>query len=95
MIIRLGQQIGRARELGLALDAAFAAAAAQSGATLVRASRASLGHGLGSAQPWVTGFAFRPPLRRGRGVAPYHPNLAGMTAVAGLVLDALQGALLA
>ena len=85
-------QIGRARELGLSLDAAFARAAVQSGAALVRASQASTGHGLGSAEPWVTGFTLRPPprMRRAGGAAPFHPNLAGMTAVADLVLAALR-----
>lgn len=69
------------------LAQAFAKAAARSGAELVAASAASLDHGVGSAEPWTTGFGLRP----GGGVG-YHPNEAGMTAVAGLVLQQLRTA---
>ncbi|MCW2541505.1 MAG: uncharacterized protein JWN95_3230 [Frankiales bacterium] len=65
------------------LSAAFASAAEQSGAQLVSASAASVGHGIGAAEPWVTGFALGIPLIR-RPIV-YHPNLAGMTAVAELI----------
>lgn len=65
------------------LAGAFARAAELSGADLVTASAASTAHGVGSAQPWVTGFEFG-------GKVPYHPNLAGMTAVAGLVVRTLS-----
>jgi lysophospholipase L1-like esterase len=61
------------------LAEAFAQAAALSGADLVEASAAGTAHGVGSAEPWVTGFEFG-------GKVPYHPNLAGMTAVADLVV---------
>jgi lysophospholipase L1-like esterase len=62
------------------LAEAFRTAARRSGAHLVSASSASVRHGVGSAEPWVTGF---------RRPVPYHPTLAGMTAVAELVLRQL------
>jgi lysophospholipase L1-like esterase len=69
------------------LAQSFAKAAARSGAELVTASAASLGHGVGSAEPWTTGFGLRP----GGGVG-YHPNEAGMAAVADLVIQQLRTA---
>jgi lysophospholipase L1-like esterase len=83
-------QISQVRETAAALAGAFARAAALCGADLVKASGASAGHGLGSAEPWVTGFQFGNPFRGGP--VPYHPNLAGMTAVAGLVAEQLRQA---
>lgn len=50
--------------------------ARESGATLVTASALSVGHDACGATPWMTGFPTPP------GIAPFHPNLAGMTAVA-------------
>ncbi|HVU73662.1 MAG TPA: SGNH/GDSL hydrolase family protein [Mycobacteriales bacterium] len=70
------------------LAAAFEAAAATTGADLVQASAASIDHGVGSPEPWVTGFEWGNPLAGGR--IPYHPNLAGMTAVAEMVVDLLR-----
>jgi len=67
------------------LAAAFAKAAAASGAGLVAASAASREHGIGSAEPWTTGFTVWP-----RRFAPYHPNAAGMRAVADLVVGVLR-----
>ncbi|MEI8409901.1 MULTISPECIES: SGNH/GDSL hydrolase family protein [unclassified Kribbella] len=66
------------------LAAAFAKAAAITGADLVAASAASRDHAIGSAEPWTTGFRLRP------GVVPYHPNAAGMRAVADLILRTLK-----
>ena len=51
-----------------------------SGAEVVRVSVASQNHAVGSAEPWVTGF--RPSLR---GPAAFHPNAAGMAAIAALI----------
>ena len=76
--------VERTRATAEGLAAAFRAAAEQTGAHLVEASAASAEHGVGSAQPWVTGFAW--PVR---GHVPYHPTLAGMTAVAELVVAEL------
>jgi lysophospholipase L1-like esterase len=70
-----------------ALETAFASAAETTGALLVRASAASRDHAVGSADPWVTPWSTLGLLR---GRVPYHPNLAGMTAVAGLVVEALR-----
>jgi lysophospholipase L1-like esterase len=72
------------------LAAAFEQAATATGAGLVRASAASAGHGAGSADPWVTGLRFGIPFTGGP--VPYHPTLAGMSAVARLVIDHLYGA---
>jgi hypothetical protein len=68
------------------LEDAFASAAEASGPLLVRASAASRDHAVGSGDPWVTPWSTLGLLK---GRIPYHPNLAGMTAVAGLVLEAL------
>jgi lysophospholipase L1-like esterase len=48
----------------------------ESGALLVKASTLSAGHDACGATPWMNGFPTPP------GVAAFHPNLAGMTAVA-------------
>src|SRR4051794_31240875 len=69
------------------LAAATAEAARTTGADLVAASAASAGHHAGSAEPWVTGWEFG-DVRAG-GVAPYHPNAAGMHAVADLLVARL------
>jgi lysophospholipase L1-like esterase len=67
------------------LAKAFARAAETTGADLVAASAAGLSHAVGSAEPWTSGFRF------GRGgVAPYHPNAAGMAAVADLIVAAVR-----
>jgi hypothetical protein len=58
------------------LDATIAQAAADTSAVLVRAGAAGAPHGACSASPWVTGVS---------APTPFHPNLAGMTAVAGLI----------
>jgi hypothetical protein len=81
------EAIAEVREAAAHLNAAIADAADSSGADLVAASTASLGHGIGSAEPWVTGFELGNPLRSGH--IPYHANLAGMTAVATLLATLL------
>ena len=69
------------------LAASFAKAAAATGADLIAASAASRDHAIGSAEPWTTGFTMLPPTLGG--FVPYHPNAAGMRAVADLILDQL------
>ena len=69
------------------LAAATAAAARTTGVDLVEASAASAGHHAGSAEPWVTGWEFGDVLAGG--VVPYHPNAAGMRAVADLLVGRL------
>lgn len=59
-----------------------AAAAAATGCALVRAAHASRDHHPWSAQPWTVGAGWPLPWRP----APFHPNAAGMAAVAGLVI---------
>lgn len=62
------------RALGRRVNGAFVVAAQATGADLIQASVLSAGHGVGSADPWVTG------LEAGR--AAFHPNAAGMRAIA-------------
>jgi lysophospholipase L1-like esterase len=76
-------ETSQVQAMAAGLSAAFAAAAAQSGVELVSASAASVGHGVGSKEPWVSGFALGIPLLRHPVV--YHPTPAGMTAVAELI----------
>lgn len=82
------EQVPPLRALGAALAGATASAARSCGALLVRASAASQQHGVGSPEPWVGGPEGGDPLR-GEPV-PFHPTLAGMTAVADLVVSLLQ-----
>ena len=78
-----GRQDLGLRRIAEGLADGFSSAAGASGAELVPVTVASVDHGLGSADPWVTGF--------GRAVrAPFHPNRAGMTAVAALVCAHLR-----
>ncbi|MGY1592098.1 SGNH/GDSL hydrolase family protein [Geodermatophilus sp. SYSU D00708] len=70
------------------LEAATATAARAAGADLVRASAASRDHSVCSADPWVTGWEFGDVTAGG--VVPYHPNAAGMRAVADLVTGHLR-----
>lgn len=68
------------------LDEAFTTAAAVTGAEVVDIAHLSRGHGLGAVQPWVRGFSpFHP-------AASFHPNLAGMQAVADAIADHLAEA---
>lgn len=60
------------------------AAAARTGVEVVDAATASASHHACAAEPWVTKFVYGGFLS-GNTPQPYHPNLAGMTAVARLV----------
>lgn len=73
-----GQAAG-ARDTARRLARLTAAVAARTGAEDLHVSGLSRGHDACSTAPWVTGFI--PPSGDER-FAPYHPNLAGMTAVA-------------
>ncbi|SHN46695.1 SGNH/GDSL hydrolase family protein [Cryptosporangium aurantiacum] len=66
------------RALGRRVSGAFAVAAQATGADLVKASELSVGHGVGSPEPWVNGFVASPR----RAAAAFHPNAAGMRAIA-------------
>lgn len=73
--------------IGRRLEAATAEAARLSGAELVEASAISRDHTAGDPEPWVTGWEFGDVLAGG--VGPYHPNAAGMRAVAEAIVVAL------
>ena len=73
--------------IGRRLEEVTAAAARDGGAELVAASALSRDHAVGSADPWVTGWEFGDLLAGG--VAPYHPNAAGMRAVADALVSHL------
>jgi lysophospholipase L1-like esterase len=81
------EEVAALQALGAALAGATAAAARSSGALLVPAGAASERHGVGSSEPWISGPASGDPLR-GEPI-PFHPTLAGMTAVAHLVAASL------
>ena len=66
-----------------ALGRAYRIAADRSGAELLAMSEVSAGHGLGSDQAWV--FGFKPTMQTTAG--SFHPNGAGMQAVAHELLD--------
>jgi lysophospholipase L1-like esterase len=70
-----------ARLLAENLVGATARAAELTGATLVDAATASADHHACAAEPWVLRFTPQ---------AAYHPNMAGMTAVGDLVIEAVR-----
>ena len=67
----------KARALAARLAVLTATVAARNGAGLVDAAALSRGHDACSARPWSNGSP-----RPLRGIVPYHPVLAGMTALA-------------
>lgn len=60
------------------------AAKSRSFAEIIPVARSSNEHALGSRVPWVEGFNLSMLMR---GVAPYHPNLAGHTAIAEMLRE--------
>ncbi|BBY34048.1 hydrolase [Mycolicibacter minnesotensis] len=76
-----------ARHVADGLQRCTAAAAATTGCELVRAGVASREHHPWSAQPWTVGPGLPLPWRPW----PFHPNAAGMAAVAGLVAMSCGG----
>ena len=74
--------------IGRRLEAATAAAARTAGVELVEASAISRDHTVCAPEPWVTGWEFGDLLAGG--VGPYHPNAAGMSAVAERLTDHLR-----
>lgn len=68
-----------AREVGRRLAEITARVAEQGDAQLIQTGKLTEGHDACAAAPWMTGFP-----QRGAPVvgAPFHPNLAGMTAIA-------------
>jgi hypothetical protein len=67
------------------LKATQAAATGKDYVRDVPVARLSQGHGLGSREPWVNGN------RVSGGGAIWHPNQAGMTAIAGMIYDMIKG----
>jgi lysophospholipase L1-like esterase len=81
------------RRVAEQLEKITASAAQSSGCEIVRAADASREHHAWSAAPWTSGAAG--PLGTVKSLldrrpAPFHPNAAGMRAVAGLVVDVLR-----
>lgn len=70
------------RHIAAGLEEQTAAAAAATGCELIGAAQASLDHHAWSAQPWTVGAHWWLPWRP----MPFHPNAAGMRAVADLVV---------
>ncbi|WP_375195558.1 SGNH/GDSL hydrolase family protein, partial [Sphingobium sp.] len=73
------QQADRSRAIAARLARLTAQIAGQSGVELLQASRITHGHDICARDPWMNGFAGS---ANSTGFVPYHPNLAGMTAVA-------------
>ncbi len=72
------------RYVAVRLEELTAAAAQSTGCGVVRAGRVSRDHHAWSAEPWTVGARWPLPWRP----APFHPNAAGMAAVADLVTAA-------
>lgn len=75
------------RQLGDHVSSLFTKAAQRSDAELVPMGELSRDHAVGSPEPWVTGMPVGP---RPHG-APFHPNAAGMAAVANAVAERVGG----
>jgi lysophospholipase L1-like esterase len=75
------------RVVAARLEEATAAAAQATGCELVRAGQASRNHHGWSRDPWAVAAGLPLPWRP----APFHPNVAGMRAVAGLILKQTGG----
>lgn len=75
-------QRDQAQAMAAVLTATYRTVADRAGAELVEAAEASRDHHAGATEPWVTGWV-------GRSGVSFHPNAAGMAAVADLVVDRL------
>jgi len=76
-------EIAHFREVASDLSAILAEASSRTGCDLVPASSLQPDHGAGSAAPWVNGLSLR------RLASFFHPNVAGMQAVADRVVTLL------
>jgi lysophospholipase L1-like esterase len=75
------------RHIGKGLEETTAKAAQATGCELVGAGQASREHHGWSAGPWAAGAGWPLPWR----LAPFHPNAAGMRAVADLIIELTNG----
>ena len=82
------EQADLGRFVAARLEEATAAAAQATGCEVVRAGQASRDHHGWSAEPWATAAGWPLPWRP----TPFHPNLAGMRAVAGLIVGQVRSA---
>jgi lysophospholipase L1-like esterase len=82
------QAAERTRRVAARLSALTAKIAREAGAAVIKASELSRRHDACAPEPWVTGFMPRPG---GGPFAPYHPNLAGMSAIAAAIDQQLPG----
>lgn len=81
------QEIDTFRAIQTAIGKVFEDAAARTGVELIRASSLGADHALGSPEPWVQ--PFYPVLAQTGG--SFHPNEAGMTAIASELARVLGG----
>lgn len=77
-----------AREVARRLGQVTAAVAQEYHADLFRASEATQGHDACARDPWMNGY--RAGVPGGRPIVPFHPTLAGMTAVADGLIELLR-----
>jgi lysophospholipase L1-like esterase len=82
------EHAGLGRLVAARLEQETASAAQDTGCELVRAAQASRSHHGWSVDPWVVAAGLPWPWRP----APFHPNAAGMRAVADLILKQTDGA---
>ena len=75
------------RGLAERLATLTATIAEEEGGEVVKASAGSRAHHACAEDPWVTAFT---PHAGPNGFAPYHPNLAGMSAIAAMLDDRLE-----
>ena len=78
-------ETARFRRIADQLAEVYAQASVRSGAELVAPDAYEAGHGVGSTDPWINDLQ---PLREVGG--SFHPNAAGMTAVAQTVLRSIE-----
>ena len=77
-----GDLVQWGRNVATRLSATFASVAADTGCTFLDVRARSQGHDAWSSDPWTRRFHLSL-----RGGAPYHPNAAGMAAVADMLVD--------
>ena len=79
-------EMGIARQIALRLASVTAGVASRTGALLVNAATDGRAHDPCSNEPWATGF----PGPNDTELVPFHPNLAGMSAIARVLQKELR-----